>query len=228
MADSKIIKTVFVGIIMIAVLGWVTNVMVGMQPTEDTWATEEKEFQTVDEWTLENTAPFTISHNETDEWIDVGADDTGSGSAQISQTVDVGAYQEIEDARAVFDWQIDDATSLTEVTVTGQIIDPDGNVDNIVQNTESDTATWTTENEDISDHVDESGEYEFVLLVEGEVDGSDLETNLDNTQASITANVDQLGVVEKLGEYGPYLVMILIMSFFVLGITVLLRYLNVV
>lgn len=39
---------------------------------------------------------------------------------------------------------------------------------------------------------------------------------------------DTLGVMSKLEEYGPYLVMILILALFVLGVSALLRYLGVV
>lgn len=44
----------------------------------------------------------------------------------------------------------------------------------------------------------------------------------------IPTDNDTLGVMDKLQEYGPYLVMILILALFVLGVSALLRYLGVV
>lgn len=44
----------------------------------------------------------------------------------------------------------------------------------------------------------------------------------------IPSENDTLGVMSKLEQYGPYLVMILILALFVLGVSALLRYLGVV
>lgn len=229
MANAKEIKTIFVGIILIAVMGWVTNVMIGFQPTEDTWQTTQPEFPGVADWTLENSSPLAIAHNSSDEWIDITATGSGTGNATVSQVLDIGAFREIKSATVEAAYHIDNADNLTEENMYLRVIDPQGNTDHetTLLSAKSSTVAWASESKDVSDVIDQSGEWTVKVYTEAKVTGTAFESNVDNVKLTVTGDIDQLTVISKLGQYGPYIVMVLIMTLFVSGIVVLLRYLNV-
>lgn len=228
MVEAKDIKGIFTGIILIAVLGFAANMIIGMTPTAQNYATVEREFNTADEWTLSSTGVTSIAH--TGENLHVTASGSGSGTITLTQEIEIDEIGKgISEATAEVATITDNMDNLVSENNYGRLIDPHGNVDfeRINVTGESPMTEWVDNSYDVADVIDEEGTWTVELFSEVQVDGDSYSHYIDNVSLEATAELDQLTVVDKLGQYGPYLVMILVMSLFVGGIAVLLNKLNV-
>lgn len=171
MADTRALKSVFTGIILLAVLGFTANIFLGMMDSSQSY--------------------------------NLIVDNQGS------ENLDAGNFVEVDNGVLTMDYNVSDTLNVTTTFNDENILDNYSLIGNdVIEN-------------DIESYVSEG-----VNSLSVSVDNTDRVNSL-SSEAEFSVNSDHLGVMEKLQTYGPYLIMILMLSLFVLGIAVLLRYLGV-
>jgi len=180
-------------------------------------------------WTLENTKPLAISHNSTDEWVDITSTATSasSGTATVLQSLDIDYQGGVEDASMEAAYHTENADNLSGENMHLRLIDPDGNVE--IETTlisgSSTTVAWASASTDVTDAIDEEGTWEVRVFTEATVDGTGFESNVDNVQLDVDTKTIGESTKEEADSGAstvfPLMVLIVIVGVFVMIIGVL-------
>jgi hypothetical protein len=188
-------------------------------------STGDYDFASVSAWTLENVKPLTISHNSSDEWVDISASGSGAGTATVSQTLDVETGTgTIESATIEAAYHVENADNLNDENIYVRLYRGGSQVYEHSKNT-SGTLAWTTHSSDVSNHITEDATYKVEVFVEADVAGTGFETNVDNVQLDIDAESTGEMTSDETGDGAttvfPLLVLVVIVATFVALIGVL-------
>lgn len=199
----------------------------------DTTFSENIENSAISSWTAESTSDHPVEWDGTNEWAYISStkDNASAESTDnITQSINVNLYDELESATASWAWKIAENDNLTDLDLYAELQDPDGNWSTVWKqedHTVKDPAFRDEEN-DVSSMIDESGSWTLRLQTHITTDDNDsAQVNFDNTNLSVSTDEDSIGedVNEEAGEGAstvfPLLVLAVIITVFVALIGVL-------
>jgi len=195
--------------------------------TEDThYVTDQRPLSSSSAWTLENTSILGIEH--TGENILENAEASGSGTATLSQSIDVDYSDSVKSATLDAALIITDGDNLVDENIEVRLVDPSGNTDVIEENRGMSSAhtNWTVyEDSDVASYIDEDGTFTIEVYTEASTNYPNAVTYVDNVELDV--NVKGIGeqVQEETNSGAntifPLLVLIVIIGVFVMLIGVL-------
>lgn len=137
-------------------------------------------------WMVTDSGQATTTWDSTNEWAKVGASESGTGTSLIEQAADVDEFNSVESATIHAEYQVKDATDLTQENIIVLLKDPSGNENVIyVDSNLTSTKNWTEVDNDVASYVDESGSYTLELKAELDATGTSVESNFDNANLAI-------------------------------------------
>lgn len=189
-------------------------------PTFDNNASENW----LESWTVSDSGVASTAIDNANNWVNVTASGSGSGTSLVKQGVSVSIHDEVRSASVSAKWQIPTADNLENENVRVKIKDPGGNVDTIAENLNvNGTLSWQAVDNDVSSYIDEDGSYELQLEVETQDNGTTYEHNWDNANLNVRSAEDPVGNIigDLWGAFGmtPIILIVLIAGMIIFVLT---------
>jgi len=241
LSSSKWVVSIFTGITLIILLGVVVPPMMEQLPGKGTSTTHQLVntafTSNADNW--ENTTEGTNVVNgwNAGGYITISRTDNNAGyeNGYFWQSVTLSSLgDKVNSATVSFKYRVIDNDNVTGITIKAILYNGTDNTTLFSVSTTENAAAWTSVENDIASLITSAGTYTLYLRAEENVDStapaSSVIVGFDDANLSITTYSNAFGddINTTAGNYGPTIVKILFIGFFLAGVFLLLRYLNVV